>query len=125
MKVRDGFVSNSSSSSFVIGVEPETEGFEVVLKVSFDDLNATRISTLKELDAYYTDEYVWKSEDLLEALEEEQVLEEYQRAVKVINEGKVIYCGSVGNDYGSPIANFLYSNGFGDLDKRFTIIRED
>jgi hypothetical protein len=59
MKVRSGFVSNSSSSSFIVAVEDETR---VKVKISFEaDLEKyarRKLSTIEELNEYYDDYWV-------------------------------------------------------------------
>lgn len=60
MKVRSGFVSNSSSSSFIVAV-PKSKKTKTIVTVSFEvDLESyadRRISTIKELNEYYDYEY--------------------------------------------------------------------
>ena len=71
MKTRTGFISNSSSTSFIVGIEDNTE---VELRIKIDLANyGDVIATKEELDEYFRDKY-WKYDD-----DEEDWREEYDK----------------------------------------------
>ncbi|MHA2280251.1 MAG: hypothetical protein ACXAC5_05270 [Promethearchaeota archaeon] len=99
MKVRSGFVSNSSSSSFIVAVEDETR---VKVKISFEaDLEKyarRKLSTIEELNEYYDDYWGdrgWK----------------YEECRKAIEAGKVVLVGSFDDQSGDELERFLCDNG--------------
>jgi hypothetical protein len=79
MKVRNGFVSNSSSSSFIVAVEKDSKPLH--LKINIED-ECEVIETIEELEKSQYFKY-YDAEDRVES-------EEYQNCIKAINKGKVI-----------------------------------
>jgi hypothetical protein len=86
MKTRNGFVSNSSSSSFIVAVEPDTR---LVLNIDIDDECAT----------FTTEEELRSSEQYKDQTDEELLDDsEYQKQIKAIKKGKVIKAFVASND---------------------------
>jgi len=103
MKTRKGFVSNSSSTSFIVGIEDNTE-IELHIKVdlaSYGDV----ITTKEKLDKYYNDRY-WKYNE-----EEEDWREEYDKCVAIIEAGKKLIMGDFSDDSGDALSAFLCDHG--------------
>jgi hypothetical protein len=98
MKFRKGFVSNSSSSSFIITGNIETD--KMVVSVDISSFG-TLIKTKEQLEAYYMSEYD-------EYHEEDKHI---QKLLAVLESGKSIFCGRVDNDMVS-VLDYLD----GDLD---------
>lgn len=108
MKVREGFVSNSSSSSFILPVDSESK--TITISISIDDLkdmsrdsyDETKvdsvITNLQELDAYIVYQF---GDNFKEELEYEGYDEQYKSMVAMIESGKSIVIGriSYGNDF--------------------------
>ena len=122
MKIRNGFVSNSSSSSFIVAVDNEED---TKVKVSVDvDLKdyGTVIRNIEELDEYF------KKRHYIEKLEEmdEYLKESYNNCKNVIHNGKIIVDGSFSSE-GDPLESFLCENGLGNLDieNKVKIIESD
>lgn len=114
MKIRNGFVSNSSSSSFVLS-KPKEGGGQVTIEIelNLEELISRKIYSKEELDDYYYDEYCYGGYSLSDILDGDDYLnKQYSNSLKAIENGKVLYIGRVGNDYGDPISEFLYSHGF-------------
>jgi hypothetical protein len=105
MKRRQGFVSNSSSSSFIIAVDKEVKNEDLKVEVSIAKCVDARIETVEELQAYYEREYIWRGDDekdlsFIMALQNEGdwLVERYETAEQAIYNGKVIIMGSGSNE---------------------------
>jgi hypothetical protein len=95
-KQRLSFVTNSSSSSFILAVKDE--GFlssgassleKLVKKLLFDD--AREFRTKEDLDEYFADNYMYGTDDLQEFLaENEWERERYNEWLDYINHGYII-----------------------------------
>ncbi len=103
MKIRAGFVSNSSSSSFLVGARGKT-----VAKITFEiDIAAYAtecFTCIEELDRWFKDyhgsrEY-WS----------ERLLKAYNRSVELIREGYTVYRCDSSNESDDDISNILYSH---------------
>ncbi len=114
MKLRSGFVSNSSSSSFVISAKKNAD-LKVTVEISLTPDNV--LETEADLEEYILNEYGTSDQTLKQLLEDnetEYVSEQYEQYLKEIKKGNVIYIGSVASDDGSPGSNMLYEQGIGD-----------
>lgn len=96
MKVRNGFVSNSSSSSFIVAVDKDSGPLHLKINIEKDCETITTIEELDKCDRFeYYDE------------EEKKESKEYQTCVDMINAGKVIKMFSASNDDDySPLSGF-------------------
>lgn len=103
MKKRFGFVSNSSSSSFIVAVNKGRTKIKLEVEVDLERYSHSTISTIEDLMSYFID-YGY---DLDEIKEDER----YQEAKKAIEEGKEILTGSFSSDEGDPIESLLCYNG--------------
>ncbi len=103
MKTRQGFVSNSSSTSFIVGIEDSTE-IELHIKIDLSNYGDV-VTTKEELDKYYNDRY-WKYDE-----DEEWWKEEYEKCLAVITSGKKLVIGDFTDDGGDDMSAYLCNNG--------------
>lgn len=103
MKTRTGFISNSSSTSFIVGVKDNTE-IELHIKVDLANYGDV-VTTKKELDEYYNDRY-WKYDE-----DEKYWKEEYDKCLAVLAAGKKLIIGDFSDDSGDDLSSFLCNRG--------------
>ena len=102
MKVRSGFVSNSSSSSFIVAVDKDASTeIKVVLKANLETYADRKISTIEELNDYYDD--YWGEREY-----------RYEECRKAIEAGKTILVGSFDDQSGDRTEEFLCDSGIPD-----------
>lgn len=118
MKIRSGFVSNSSSSSFVVACPSELNG-KFTLKVEVDLKKYCRhgkvLKTIDDLNEYIEDYYGWDLEEFFRE-ESKRNIEKYHKLKEAIEAGMEVYTGWAShNDSYDPI-ELLIGNGY-DLEK--------
>jgi FMN phosphatase YigB (HAD superfamily) len=116
VKLRQGFVSNSSSSSFILAVDTNKKSAILRTKVDFDDIGV-RIRTVEEYIKYMLEDY--RCESIEELLHDYDYLaREYNAAINALRAGKHIIVGSVSNapDTDAELENYFYRNGFSEME---------
>ena len=105
MKLRNGFVSNSSSSSFVVAVTDKTK---VTLQVTVDlKKYADKVCTTEdELRDYFKYEY---GDDFQK--EDDWASKRFNKCLRAIKDGKKIMLGSFSSDGEEPIEQYLCEVG--------------
>jgi len=114
MKTRIGFVSNSSSSSFILSSDKNAADIDIsiTLTARVRDLTEDIIENKKDLIGHYKDCWDYTTEE--EILSDEQTAPEYKRCLKELEKGKKLYVVSISSD-GSPLESALYDQGDGKL----------
>jgi hypothetical protein len=108
VKTRSGFVSNSSSSSFVVAIKDCSKtSTRIKIEVEIDLANYSRnnmINSVEDLLTYYINE-------LCMDLEEIKSSKTYQKCKKAIEAGKIILMGSFSSESGEPLEAMLCEYG--------------
>lgn len=134
MKVRYGFVSNSSSSNFIVSAKDlSKEKHVAVLKIDLNDYMDV-ISTIEELDEYYLDNYreipdISKVGNILRSLDppshwQMDRIFSYYKAYNDINRGLQIGLGFFSDNDGDIIPAGLVNGGVGDIFCDVNVIKD-
>ena len=107
MKIRSGFVSNSSSSSFVVAIKPGEAKVKLTFEIDLESLG----EGFKTVEAYKKDieENYGVNLDDPDSCEKWE-LEKFEKGKVAIEAGKVVVDGSVSNEADEPISQLLYDN---------------
>lgn len=117
MKIRNGFVSNSSSSSFVVATTGNTQ-FQITIDVDLKEYVDHTIKNEEELKKIFINDYGYREEDLKND-------KEYQKCLNAIKNGKTILLGHFSDDCGNDISSFLCNNGLPENIKSIEIITNE
>lgn len=122
MKFRKSFVTNSSSSSFIIAKRDELTEIqkEQLLQVMNEMLGKKVASTKEELQKYFTDEYSMEFDENGEVKQDswsKYYEAKYKEALKAIESGLSIYSKTIDFEIGYDIS-YLYRKIFKALDDK-------
>jgi hypothetical protein len=109
LKIRLSHVTNSSSSSFVIGIKekPDEEMMNnpfVKFGMMSLEKNGQVVTDTESLNKWFL-EYTW-DDSLEEAFEDEYYKEKYELMLKALNDGYTLICKTV--DYDDSEGSLLY-----------------
>jgi hypothetical protein len=117
MKIRNGFVSNSSSSSFfaIINNKKETK-VTLSLEIDLDSYAREYIKTIDELNFYFKCNYGLKQNEEIDKIlkEDEYLKKNYSRMKKAINQGKIILVGNISSE-GEVQEQLLYNGKISEI----------
>ncbi len=109
MKKRIGFVSNSSSSSFIIAVKDEKVSTKITIEYDLTDLESERFNTYQEYLEHCA-EYHDSVEDFLkESKDCNHTQTILAKAKKAFDEGKILIKGEVSSEDEDSISCYLYT----------------
>jgi hypothetical protein len=123
MKIRNGFVSNSSSSSFIVSTKKAVKEIPVVIEADLMDLITVSIETEEELNRYVKHHYGCDSYESADEYEKKR----WDKMKKAIAEGNVLHCGRGSNEDSDTLSMEVYEHGLRGLKlpKGIKIIQED
>jgi hypothetical protein len=108
MKLRNGFVSNSSSSSFIVAVPKDKKEINITITVNLSEYGR-RIENSQELLEYFINEYCYGENKNIDGLKENKyVYQQYEKSLHAFEQGKDIIVGDVANDSEDAIERYLY-----------------
>jgi hypothetical protein len=99
MKIRKDFVTNSSSTSFIIGIKEKDGNMskdveKKLLQWAKNELleyYSQKIANVEDLNQYFIENYGYKNQTLEKILEDEYHKEKYEKMKKMIEDNFVIY----------------------------------
>ena len=117
MKIRQGFVSNSSSSSFVIAADSELKSEDLKCKITIDvsvnDFIHQTITNFEELQEYLLEYQGWGHDDFTTFIKESSEGEStYLEYSKLLEQGKKIFVGSVSSEGYEGVESYICDNGW-------------
>lgn len=111
MKIRSVFVSNSSSSSFIVGCKPGKTKIKLTIEVDLSR-HGDVLKTEEEVKKHIKEELGWRECDLVE---DGYAAEWYEEMMKQIKAGNHVIAGSFSSE-GDPLDQFLCDNGLNDIE---------
>lgn len=108
MKIRNGFVSNSSSTSFIVTTPNKADTVDITLPVNLSDLGEC-VKTEQELRNYFSENYEWPEREC------EYTEDKFNTCLEEIQKGNVVWFGSASSESYESIEQLLYYGSSLDL----------
>jgi hypothetical protein len=131
MKIRNGFVSNSSSSSFILALNDykKDDKIKIVVELDLSKKITHIISNKEELDKYFIDYYYLKNVNIEYIFAENKELKkDYYKLLSFLDQGKTVLVGDVSNEgWDSDLLdNVIMNRGIKDylVDKNIEVIED-
>lgn len=112
MKLRNGFVSNSSSSSFIVAVKGKNAKATMTIEIDLEDYGDTLL-TKEEVLEYFKNYYGHDSEE--EILAEKYKAKHYKEMLKEIESGNRIILGEFSDESDNGLEQYLCDHGINDI----------
>jgi hypothetical protein len=126
MKIRTGFVSNSSSSSFIVATKADKKDFKITVELTLDHLVDKVIKTEARWQEHCVECGCF--ETLQELLDDSYSGPKYLKGLNEIKAGKTLLVGSCSNesyDDETGAEMYLFNNGLKGLNpKKFKVIED-
>jgi len=123
MKKRNGFVSNSSTSSFIVSCKKGKTKSKVTIEIDLKDYSSSVITNVKELEEYILNEICY--DNINEALQSEYWSKIYKESKTAIEKGRIILRGGF-NSSNYDIESCLCGIGLKNIiSKDIKIIQDD
>lgn len=116
MKLRTGFVSNSSSSSFLLlSLKSNPEKIKLKIETTIEELVEFIIKTPDDLEQFVKDRYGETIKEMKAQGDYFEVeLEGIDKILEQINQGLTVFVCNCSSD-SSPIEQYLYQTDFDDI----------
>ena len=130
-KIRTGFVSNSSSSSFILAITKERANETITIPIDITSCVDEQLTTKKELDKWFHGNYIVSEDETIEQFLEEESGSgygdyDYPAMVKAIESGKVILVGSGSSEGDSAADLAIYYGAISTInDSDIEVIQDD
>jgi hypothetical protein len=128
MKIRSGFVSNSSSSSFILATAKDNKKspIKITIECNLKDIIEDTIETEKQWVEYLS-EHCCYGESFADQLKEDEWLrKKYEKGIKQLKAGKILLVGNCSNEDDDAVSQFIFDNKLkGHIDETKYSIVED
>ena len=120
MKIRDGFVSNSSSSSFILSFNKDADMSEIKINMSIENCITDKIKTIDEAKQFIKRQYLIEDENssfsslMLE--EGEYVQDLFKKICEALEDNKVVIIGDASSESYNPAEIAIYYGALSSLD---------
>lgn len=126
MKIRNDFISNSRSSSFILATDKDSSKIKFEITLNIKDIATEVITNIEELDAYYLKLYSYSIINTVEKIlhiaknKNDFIIYLYNKIKEKINKGKIVLICENCNDKNT----YFYYNDLTKLKGNFEVIQD-
>ena len=133
MKIRNGFVSNSSSSSFVLSSNLDSLNeikVNITMSLSEAASDCKMLKNMNDVIVWMKENYSWElnKNDIDEFLnthdQDDDIVQFYARCITLFLSGKNIIVGEVSSESDNRIESYLLRKGFENMSKDFEVLQD-